>query len=65
LGKILEELDLEPDLDLESNEKGARLRSRQEREKEKKVEQRRPERSSAAAQIKHGVAACKEVNLEL
>jgi hypothetical protein len=39
-------------------------KSRQEREKKKKVEQQRPERSSAA-RIEHGVAACKELNHEL
>jgi hypothetical protein len=34
-------------------------------ERKKGVEQRLPERSSAAARIEHGVAACKEPNHEL
>jgi hypothetical protein len=36
-----------------------------ERERKKGVEQRRPKKSSAAAQIEHRVAACKELNHEL
>jgi hypothetical protein len=44
---------------------GKTPRSRQEQERKKGVEQRRPERSSVAARIEHGVAACKELNHEL
>jgi hypothetical protein len=52
---------LELDVELKTDENG----SRQERERKEKVEQRRPERSSAAARIEHGVAACKELNQKL
>jgi hypothetical protein len=54
-------LEEELDLELKSDEN----RSQLEQERKKKVEQRGPERSSAAARIEHGVAACKELNLEL
>jgi hypothetical protein len=45
-------------LELKTNENG----SEQEQERKDKVENRRPKRSSAAARIEHGVAACKELN---